>query len=127
MQNKSNRINLYGAFGSALLVSVLLLGLVFLAVSTTSILSYSSNGYQAFLGLSFMGLLSVLFGILPIMLTSRYGWKTVLTTVLIQSILIFLTLFAITLIIGRQGSDLCYATAASSPVNGVAVAPKDCY
>lgn len=101
---KSWPINYYGALATALIVTVVI-GLV---VGLLALLMDQLNSSYNFVGLvqcSVAVLILAVFVIVPLLITSKYGWKTVLTTFLMQAVLLFIISLIIALATSSSSND----------------------
>src|SRR5690606_20127876 len=80
------RINFYAALGIAILTMIILTGLIVLLMLTSGSLDYQ---YQQPVGMSGFIAGMAIFLALPVLLASKYGWRTIVATVLTQSLLTF--------------------------------------
>ena len=96
MQN-NKKINFYAALAISIIVTILIAGVVFFVGVLSS--QFNANSYDSDFGAlvvaSAILLITTLFLGLPVLLSSRYGWKTVIVTIIFQSIMVF---FAVTVI-----------------------------
>ncbi len=95
-------VNYYAALAISLIVSIITAAFFALAAYLASQVSYE---YQSMLGITTFVTASVLFVGLPLLVGSKYRWKTVLATYIFQSILLFFIVFMISAIFGGQDSS----------------------
>lgn len=98
----SQKINFYAAFGTSIIFSVVVVGLVLLTAFST--FAASSSGYNpeasTIMGIMIFALcvlLLTLFICLPILIAGRYGLRTVLMTVILEGMTLFVMLFLLAL------------------------------
>lgn len=98
------RINYYAALAIALIMAVILPILVFAgtAISESGNLSTDMMNY---LGLS-SGVLIIVFALgLPPLVIGKYGWRTVLTSILLEVLLLFVATSGIALFVGQTNNQ----------------------
>lgn len=92
------RINFYAALGIAILTVLLLAGFSFFVLVTSGGLSYE---FQQMTSQSGMLAALALFFTLPVLIANKYGWRTVVTTILVQSLLIFFVTVILSLVVSN--------------------------
>lgn len=107
--SQSKSINYYAAIGSGIAVSLLtsgvLIGLSFLA---SSIFKDTYGSTEAALwALIFLSL--VLFFALPTLVIGRHGWRTVVTSYIIQASLLVIVVFTMTALFAPKPADNYYS------------------
>jgi hypothetical protein len=100
-RNNIKVINYYAALAIALIVSVVSAGFFVLAAYLASQVSYN---FQEMLGIAALITTSILFIGLPLLVGSKYRWKTVLATYIFQGIFLFFIVFTLSAIFGGQES-----------------------
>lgn len=101
MQSNPRVINFYAALAISLIVTVIIAGTIFLIgllLTTQFSNSPSSDSFAVFIIMATLLLVLMFFFGLPALLNSRYGWKTVVITLIFQSIFLFFAVTAIAVI-----------------------------
>jgi len=94
--NTSQRINFYAAFGVGLVVS-LVVAIVFFAGVLLSSQLLGHSAQPMLLMLIFLG--AVLFFGLAALLGSKYGWRTVVTSLIVQGFVLTAVLYVATVVL----------------------------
>jgi hypothetical protein len=98
----SQKINFYAAFGTSIIFSVVVVGLILMAAFSSS--AASSTGYNleasTIMGVMIFALCALiltLFICLPVLIAGRYGLRTVLMTIILEGATLFAMLFLLAL------------------------------
>jgi hypothetical protein len=96
MQN-NKKINFYAALAVSIIVTIVIAGVVFFVAMLSSQLNINTydSDFGALIVTSAILLISTLFLGLPSLLTNRYGWKTIIVTIIFQSVMVFFAVTAI--------------------------------
>ncbi len=108
MQNNSQPINFYAALAIGIIVTIIISVVVFVAGLIVAGLSNTINGTNDWAPLvataTILVMVMLFFG-LTTLLTSRYGWKTIIMTLIFQSIFLFGAAAAIAAIVGPASTS----------------------
>lgn len=105
-------INRYAAAAVSLIVTILSIAFTFLSIVISQQLDYSVTGIIFMTGFL---VVATIYLVLPILLNGKYGWKTILTTYLLQSVLLFFASLLLVAIFGATKDNSPYEGAV--PVN----------
>lgn len=97
-------INYYAALAIALITTIvagLFVGLSVMLIEAANI----SYEFQSIVGSAAFFADAALFFGLPVLLNSKYRWKTILVTIIFQSIILFISVFIISMIFGQNQQD----------------------